>query len=251
MTTLRSLVLASGLVLSGFALAQTVGRALSLTLNGSPQTARAIVVDGQTYVPVSSLAPLGVRAEVSGATVALSSSGGGPRSTFDAGDDGWTVVGDAQGGGVRPDVSPRGGRTGGFVSAKDDVAGGTWYWRAPAAYRGNRTSFYGGQLAFSLRQSSLERQFDDPDVMLRGGDVTLVLALPRHPGLNWTPYTVGLDERAGWRVGSLTGPAASAAQLRAVLGRLDDLKIRGEYVEGADTGGLDDVSLGRVDCPTP
>ncbi len=243
----------AGLLIVGFALAQGAQRALDLVVAGQVSPTRALVMNGETYVPLSSLTNLGVRATRSGNTLTLAggTSGSSVTSAFATGDEGWTVVGDAQGGGVRPSFMPRGGQAGGYISARDDVAGGTWYWRAPAPYRGNQSALYGGRLTFSLQQSSLNSQFEDPDVILQGGGTTLVLALPRHPGLSWTAYRVQLDEQGGWRVGSLTGPAASAAQLRSALGRVEDLRIRGEYVEGADTGGLDTVALSANACPLP
>ena len=45
------------------------------------------------------------------------------RSTFDTDDEGWTVVGDAQGGSGTPDYFVDGGNPGGYVSASDDGKG--------------------------------------------------------------------------------------------------------------------------------
>jgi len=60
-------VLAVGLVV-----AQAVQRQLNLVVNGQNSSTRAIVVGGQTYVPVSALRALGITASVSGNTVSLS-----------------------------------------------------------------------------------------------------------------------------------------------------------------------------------
>ncbi len=245
----RMFALASSLILAGLALAQAPDR--TLTVRGQPQPGHVIVLDGEAYVPVSALSALGVRATGTASALDLTTASPALTATFDTGDDGWTVAGDAQGGGVRPTFVPTGGAAGGYIAARDDVAGGTWYWRAPSAFRGDHSGAYGGALAFSLRQSSVTHQFSDPDVILKGGGTTLVLALPRHPGLNWTPYRVALTAGAGWRSASLTGPAATAAQVRAVLRNLDELSIRGEYVEGADTGGLDSVTLTQPMCAAP
>lgn len=55
----------------GLVLAQAVQRQLNLVINGKASTAKAIVVNGQSYVPVSALQGLGIRAQVSGTTLTL------------------------------------------------------------------------------------------------------------------------------------------------------------------------------------
>lgn len=65
-------VLALGLVI-----AQTVQRQLSLVINGKTNSAKAIVVNGQNYVPVSALRDLGINASVSGSTLTLSAQAAG------------------------------------------------------------------------------------------------------------------------------------------------------------------------------
>lgn len=59
-------VLAVGLVI-----AQTVQRQLNLVINGKSSSVKALVVGGQSYVPVSALQGLGVSAVVSGDTLTL------------------------------------------------------------------------------------------------------------------------------------------------------------------------------------
>ncbi|MCS7068172.1 MAG: hypothetical protein RMK51_07510 [Meiothermus sp.] len=61
----------------GLVLAQAVQRQLNLVVNGQAQSSKAIVVGGQTYVPVSALRALGVTASVSGNTVNLSAQAAG------------------------------------------------------------------------------------------------------------------------------------------------------------------------------
>ncbi|GIW35821.1 hypothetical protein [Meiothermus sp.] len=61
----------------GLVLAQAVQRQLNLVVNGQAQSSKAIVVGGQTYVPLSALRALGVTAAVSGNTVSLSGSPAG------------------------------------------------------------------------------------------------------------------------------------------------------------------------------
>lgn len=163
-------------------------------------------------------------------------------SHFDAGDEGWRIVGDAENASGLPEYQPTGGNPGGQLSAKDDAIGGVWYWAAPASYLGNQAEAYGGTLRFQLKQSSTDQQFDDRDLILEGAGKKLVLDLPNNPGTDWTSYTVSLRE-GSFKLETLEGQLASADDLRSVLADLKALWIRGEFVDGADTGALDNVSL--------
>jgi hypothetical protein len=172
-----------------------------------------------------------------------------PASSFDAGDEGWRVVGDAQGGSVLPDFIPWGGNPGGYVSATDDVLGGTWYWQAPDAFLGDRSASYGQLLTFDLRQSQTNYQFvRNDDLILTDGNLTLIFHLPYHPDTDWTSYSISLDASSGWQVQEY-GRAPTPAEMQDVLASLTDLRIRGEYRNGSDTGGLDNVILHPADCP--
>lgn len=55
----------------GIALAQSVQRQLNLLINGQATTSKAIVVNGQNYVPVSALKDLGISATVSDGNINL------------------------------------------------------------------------------------------------------------------------------------------------------------------------------------
>lgn len=160
-------------------------------------------------------------------------------STFDTDDEGWTVTGDAQGGSIVPDYHSTGGNPGGFISADDDVQGGTWYWKAPAKFRGNHLSAYGDTLSYDLRQTSTSNAFSNVEIHLRGGGISLTYETS-HPGTTWTSYSIDLTELAGW----LNGAAApSQAEMQQVLADITDLQIRGEFRSGADTGSLDNVVM--------
>lgn len=162
-------------------------------------------------------------------------------STFDTDVDGWLISGDATS--AIPNYITTGGNPGGYASADDTAAGGVWVWSAPAKFLGNQSASFGKQLRFDLKQSSLNSQFDDADVILSGAELTVVLDLAENPGIDWTPYAVQLDADNSWRINSLTGELATAAQILSVLSNLSSMRIRGEYVSGSDTGGLDNVVL--------
>lgn len=170
-------------------------------------------------------------------------------SAFEQEGEGWTVVGDAQDGSAEPTRMTEGGNPGAYMSANDDVTGGTWYWSAPERYLGDQSAAYGQTLSFDLKQSVITSQFENDDIVLQGENLKLVFKLEAHPGLDWTSYQVRLNDTAGWKVNSLDGETASAAQIQQVLSGLTQLWIRGEYVEGADTGGIDNIRLSKAAPP--
>lgn len=182
--------------------------------------------------------------------ISLGCGGGGStlqgkaNSGFVADADGWMIVGDAQSTSVKPDFSGTGGNPDGLISAKDDVTGGVWFFVAPSKYLGDNSSIAGKALKFDLKVDKVPTNpFPDIDVKLIGGGVTLVFDTPNNPTEQWTSYTVPLTA-AGWKVGKLSGAAATEADMTTVLKDTTALWIRGEFNEGPDTGSLDNVQWG-------
>jgi Laminin B (Domain IV)/PEP-CTERM motif len=58
----------------------------------------------------------------------------------------------------------------------------------------------------------------------------------------WNHFDIPLTA-AGWDVGGSGGPAATEAQMQAVLSNLTSLRIRGEFNTGPDLAFLDNVVL--------
>ncbi len=166
-------------------------------------------------------------------------------STFDTGDEGWTVVNDA----YSPVYYAQGGNPGGYISATDKQQGQYWYWRAPAKFYGDFSMAYGKTLTFDLKQTATTSQADRDDVILVGGGIRLVYNTSYNPGTTWTSYSIFLHESAGW-INTATGLIATQAEIQTVLSALSDLQIRGEYLVGPDTGSLDNVVLGNGSGPT-
>lgn len=165
----------------------------------------------------------------------------GPRikSGFDTGTDGWSFIADVK----EFDWIATGGNPGGYLEAVDYATGATWYFVAPSEYLGNKGAYSGGTLQFDLKQSSTGSQFANDDVVLVGGGVKIVLNTGSHPGVDWTHYSVNLDTDSDWRVSTSTGEVATQAQINTVLSDLTTLHIRGEFIVGSDTGGLDNVAM--------
>ena len=167
-------------------------------------------------------------------------------SNFDTDYEGWRIQGDAQGGSGMPDYHPSGGHPGGYLSATDDVAGGTWYWQAPGKYLGDISASYGQNLKFDLKQSGLNNQYDNYDLILQGTSFNLVFNTPNNPDTTWTSYSIALTENAGWYRGDTTGPFATHSEFMEVISNLQNLYIRGEFIVGDDSGYIDNVSLGLI-----
>ena len=94
-----------------------------------------------------------------------------------------------------------------------------------------------------MMQSSVENQFDGEDLILVGADKKIVFNTSKNPGIAWTEYDVILREDAGWRYNDVNGEAVSRSDFKKILRDLSAIYIRGEYVTGEDTGGLDSVVL--------
>jgi alkaline phosphatase D len=170
-------------------------------------------------------------------------------STFDNDAEGWTTLNDAR----NFAWTASGGNPGGSIGAADMGTGETWYYVAPAKFLGDQSAAFGGTLSYEIRQAVTSSPFDNSDVLLVGGGLTLSYEFDTNPGTAWTPYAVDLVPSAGWRAGSRTGPEAEAADFQTVLADLDALYIRGEYRNGAssDNSRLDNVFLAAAPVPEP
>jgi alkaline phosphatase D len=163
--------------------------------------------------------------------------------------DGWTFIND----GTNLQRVATGGNPGGFLQITDLALGPTIYFVAPAKFLGNKASAYGNALSFDLQQTPVNDPFDDTDVLLIGNGITLGFATPVHPAETpaWTSYTVSLLASAGWKLGDKNGAAATEAQLQSVLANLTLVEIRGEFQNGRDVDGIDNVMLSGSTVPEP
>lgn len=141
-----------------------------------------------------------------------------------------------------PTYNGAGGNPGGYLSLSDPT-GNTWYWYAPPKFLGNKQSAYGGTLSFDLMVTGTGTPFDEEDVILVGGGLTLVFTLPARPETTFTSYHIGLTE-AGWKRDTRTGAPATQTDMTTVLGALTSIYIRGEYLLSMnDVGRIDNVVL--------
>jgi Laminin B (Domain IV)/PEP-CTERM motif len=143
-----------------------------------------------------------------------------------------------------------GGAPDGHLFAVDAGQGVVWLYEAPTAYLGNQLAALGGNLSFDLKTSTLDSPMQSwGDVKFIGGGIELVIDAGASPGLDWTNYSVTLAPGA-WRVGSLNGALATAADFQTVFSNVESMRIRGEFSAAIDQGGLDNVVLASA-VPEP
>ncbi|MEO0716785.1 MAG: laminin B domain-containing protein, partial [Planctomycetota bacterium] len=137
-----------------------------------------------------------------GAAACVSTASGSVVSTFDTDADGWGITGDANG----FTWSATGGSTGetddGYVFANDAGQGIIWNFDAPVKFLGDQSEFAGGMLSWDLIQISTPGSDidDQPDVILKGAGLVLVVEAGASPAGTWTSYDVALSEAGGWRI---------------------------------------------------
>jgi hypothetical protein len=170
-------------------------------------------------------------------------------SSFDTSAEGWV----AQNGAMNFQWLSSGGDPGGFIQAADVGGHGLWFFNAPSAFLGNDSSAYGGTLSYSiLSVPTTPINGTYASVQLLGANnVLLAYAGGTNPTANWSSKTVSLVADGNWRIGSVSGAAATAADMQGVLGNLAALRINGDFVEAVETTGLDSVVLTAAAVPEP
>jgi hypothetical protein len=171
-------------------------------------------------------------------------------STFDSDLEGWSIFQD----GTPLEHVSEGDAA--IVCSTDLGQGIYWYFLAPPQWVGDWSPYYGGSLAFGIRQEFLDSQSGDSDVVIETGQGNLIYNLPQNPGIELTPYTVSLTAETGWTLG---GNPVSESDMLAALRAVTAFRIRGEYRSGADSACLDyaavllpgESSGGAANLPTP
>ena len=151
---------------------------------------------------------------------------------------GWLIASDT--GAVEPTFESRGGHPGGYISAKDEEGGETWYFRAPASVLAQLAAAEGGAITYSIKQSEIDPGFPDDDVVIVGAAGRLSYRFDHAPGTDWTTFSAPLSA-AGWHWN--WNMRATQEQMRSVLANAIRLEIRGEYRTGSDVGAFDTFAL--------
>ncbi|HAD11043.1 MAG TPA: hypothetical protein DCF33_01260, partial [Saprospirales bacterium] len=148
-------------------------------------------------------------------------------STFDTGNEDWRCDGDPVSNIATWNFS--GGNPGGHIQMTDGSTGGTWYFVAPAKFRGPKCDAYGKFLRYDQFANNVSNANTFADIELKGGGITLVFDQPILPAPTWTHYDLFLREDAGWRVNTTNGLVPTQAQFKQVLSNITSLRIRGEF----------------------
>src|SRR6187549_256977 len=177
-------------------------------------------------------------------------------STFNANAEGWTTPNDADG---TIAYSATAGNPGGFVFGTPFAfvtGSGTiyvpFYFVAPAAYRGNRSTYHNGTLQYDIQTTSATAgtTYQEAEVIIaNSGGVTLYYfpTTPNQPVVapGWSTFSVIFNNTLGfWKTtNSATGTAATEAQVQSILVDLADLQLRALYRNANTTNRLDNVSF--------
>ncbi len=189
------------------------------------------------------------------AGLAAAASGDVVNSSFDGGDEGW-IVSDGinqaeESASGAPVFYPTDGNGGGFISAPIDW-GTQSFLVAPAPFLGNQADKFGGTIEVDRRHIDPRFSVDplqidyDVDVTMSGAGMTLAIGLDPVSLDEWESFSVSLDEAGGW-FHLDTNVAATDAEIMAVLGDLNDLRVRGNINDRVNSIGVDNVML----VPTP
>ncbi len=172
-------------------------------------------------------------------------------SSFDAGDEGWSIVSFSDlydndysvVGTYTPTFAPAGGDPGGFISTIDPD-GGDFTFSAPGAYLGDQSGKIGGTFSYALRHTG-SIDFQTTDVLIAGNGLRLVWQSqpPLTPSAAWSTVSLVVAPSPEWHFESNDGALASLTDFQDVMGNVTGVYIRGEFTNGQETAGLDNVYL--------
>ena len=182
--------------------------------------------------------------------VLAGSASGSISSTFDNDAEGWSFLNDARdfmwdatiGNPGEPPI-PNGG-----IRARDAGQGPIWYYAGSEDYNGNLAAFYNGTITWdTLAIQGNQGLTNRADVILVGGGLEIGINISEQPVLNeWVTRSVDIVE-GDWFIvsstsnGTLSGTAATEAQIIQVLSDVTGFYLQGEYTNGADQTALDNV----------
>jgi len=153
-------------------------------------------------------------------------------ATFDSDQEDWQTSGDA----YPANWKPEDGNPGGYIEGIYMSDGRTWYFVSPESWAGDWRIYR--NLSFDLRQTGSGGGFVEQDLIVIGKTGNqLTWKGEREPSASWTSYTLSLD------------PATfktTQAKYDTVMKNVAQIMIRGEFIGGSDTGGLDNVSLSET-----
>jgi hypothetical protein len=144
-----------------------------------------------------------------------------------------------------------GGNPGGYVGVDVDPDSGYFTFLAPSAYLGNMTGATGLSYDFIHPSGAINLNF--LDVILEGGGLRLIFKSSPDfgPDGTWKTVNASFTPSAAWHVTNYNGVAPTAGQFQTVLANLTGLYINGEYTNGSESAGLDNVRLFTAGTAAP
>uniref|UniRef100_A0A0K0DMB0 Basement membrane proteoglycan n=1 Tax=Angiostrongylus cantonensis TaxID=6313 RepID=A0A0K0DMB0_ANGCA len=115
------------------------------------------------------------------------------------------------------------------------------YWKLPAKFLGNKVTAYGGTLKYTFRFSGIGRPNQDPDVIIRGNDISLHYThrQPLQPDRDNTVEVKFFENN--WN--RVDGQQGTREHLLMALADLSDILIKAAYMEDCSQSALVSVSL--------
>lgn len=169
-------------------------------------------------------------------------------TSFETNTEGWVISGDAASVGW----ASTGGNPGGAMQWVDAATGSDAVWSNSAQFAGNRIAFYGGTLSYDIEVSGNGYDAGWTAYLVNSAtNAQLYVHLSQPTAGSWNHISLNLDTSTPWTLG-LGGALATEADIRDFLRHLGSIVIRAEYVNGNESGGLDNVALveasGRPIC---
>jgi len=161
-------------------------------------------------------------------------------STFETSAEGWTFDPD---GDVFTFVE---WNPGGFIRLVEPSLGSADFFLAPSAYTGDKSSFIGGTLEFTLRSSGEANTGAARGVRIVGGGMTILHNLTPLPNTAWRDYEV-LLVADGWA--DVFGSPISDTDFAAVMSDIEKLNINADWIIGSEQTDLGYVSMTVIPSP--
>jgi hypothetical protein len=160
-------------------------------------------------------------------------------TTFDMGAEGWSAVDPTTD--YTASWQSTGGNPGGFLQgAETNPLGGTGYFIAPSKFLGNLSAYAGGILTYDLKVIQGSDFFSDVDVIISSGANSVSWTSNINPvGHGWVTFQVQLNQ------------ANFGSNLASILSNVTEFQIRGEFINGPEVEGLDNVLLSTPTVPGP
>jgi hypothetical protein len=122
-----------------------------------------------------------------------------------------------------------------------DLVGETWL-GAPASVAGNRSTLYGQSISFDIQYRTRDNAAY-ASIGIEGPGMTLYIA-EGPPALSvWIHRSYALSPGL-WRINSVNGALATAADIQGVLANLTGVYIHTEWTTGSDNTSVDNISIG-------